>query len=203
MLRGASRECHAEIWQPNYKLGGIISSLQRMETVMKALSLAAASISLSVVSVAPVEAAGSPVEPSICQVTRPGGGAYANDSLSVGLPRKFVFRPGGPGFVDSDGALGIKVLWTRKTKGLLQVGGRRLDGSAPPPRAYIHDLGDTGIQPSYLVFPTPGCWEITGKVGDSNLTFVVLVEKIGDGPAWRFQGPGRGSRISSVQSSSS
>ena len=82
-----------------------------------------------------------PHEPASCHVTKPNGGEYENDSLSVGLSGKYVFRPGGPGFVDSDGALGIKVLWTRKKKGLLQVGGKRLDGVAPPARAYLYDYG--------------------------------------------------------------
>ena len=27
-----------------------------------------------------------------------------------------------------------------------------------------------------LTFPTPGCWEITGRVGDTALTYVTLVE---------------------------
>jgi len=133
-----------------------------------------------------------------CQVTRPGGGLHENDFLSVGLSGKYVFRPGGPGFVDSDGALGIKVLWTRKVSGRLEVGGRRLDGAAPAARAYINDLGEAGIQPSYLLFPTPGCWQITGQLGDSKLTFVVMVEKVGEGPGWRMQGLPRGSRVSSI-----
>jgi hypothetical protein len=167
-----------------------------METVMKAVSLVVASALLAGTSAA-TEPAESQIEPSQCQVTRTNSGVHENESLSVGIGNKFVFRPGGPGFVDSDGALGMKVLWTRKIKGLLQVGGKRLDGSAPPARAYINDLGDTGIQPSYLLFPTPGCWEITGMVGDGKLTFIVLVEKIGDGPAWRHQGPGQGARVSS------
>jgi hypothetical protein len=138
------------------------------------------------------------VAPTICQVTRPNGGLHENASLAVGLYAKYVFRPGGQGFVDSDGALGIKVLWTRKVRGQLQVGGKRLDGHAPPARAYISDLGDTGIQPSYLLFPTPGCWQITGQVGEGSLTFVVLVEKVGDGPAWRMHGPARGFRVSRI-----
>ena len=39
---------------------------------------------------------------------------------------------------------------------------------------------------SYLVFPTPGCWEITGTLNESKLVFVVLVEKVGEGPSWIF-----------------
>lgn len=162
------------------------------------ISLAGISLVLLIGLTAKVAAAENPLQPFQCQVTRPGGGLLENDSLSVGLSHKYVFRPGGPGFVDTDGALGIKVLWTRKVRGTLEIGGRRLDGSSPPARAYLKDYGDSGIQPSYLLFPTPGCWEITGMVGNSKLTFVVLVEKVDDGPTWRFQGPEPGSRVSSI-----
>jgi hypothetical protein len=29
-----------------------------------------------------------------------------------------------------------------------------------------------------LDFPTPGCWEVTGRVGDARPTFVVLVAPV-------------------------
>jgi len=48
--------------------------------------------------------------------------------------------------------------------------------------------GDIGFQASYLIFPTPGCWEVNAQAGereDSRLTFVTKVVKIGDGPARR------------------
>jgi hypothetical protein len=79
--------------------------------------------------------------------------------------------------------------------GRLEVGGRRIDGDAPPARAYLFDYGNEGFQPTYLVFPTAGCWEITGGVGEARLTFVVLVEKVGEGPAWQFEGLGPGWRV--------
>lgn len=136
-----------------------------------------------------------------CPVTLPPDSRsfYGNEYLEAGIPPdgKLVFRPGGPGFVDRDGALGIKVPWNRLTPGRLNVGGRRLDGEAGPARAYIYDYGDTGFQPTYLVFPSPGCWEITGRVGDRTLSFVVLVEKVGEGPSWRFEGIEEGWRVSS------
>ena len=139
----------------------------------------------------------------VCPVTVVNGGTggtYGNDVLEVVLwpQSKFVFMPGGAGFVDSDGALGIKVGWERRKKGHLEVGGRRLDGEANPVRAYIYDYGEIGFQPIYLVFPTPGCWEVTGHVGDGSLTFVVSIEKIGEGPSWRFNGLERGWRVSMV-----
>jgi hypothetical protein len=81
----------------------------------------------------------------------------------------------------------MKFGWTRGVQGKLKVTGHRLDGAAPPlqldaPNGY----GDIGSQASYLIFPTPGCWEVTAQVGereDSKITFVTRVVKIGEGPA--------------------
>lgn len=139
-------------------------------------------------------------ESGSCPVTFLQGGTYGNEALQAVLPEggKFVFRPGGAGFVDRDGAPGIKFAWDRLIAGALSVGGRRLDGEAGPARAYMSDgYGDIGFQPIYLVFPTPGCWEITGRIGEAKLTFVLLVAKIGDGPSWRFEGLQRGWRQTS------
>jgi len=145
-------------------------------------------------------AAGATVQASgdgDCAVTRSTESYYGNDFLQEWLrpDGKFVFAPGGAGFVDRDGALGIKFAWNRLIEGDLYVGGRRLDGEAPPARAYMSSgYGDSGFQPTYLVFPMAGCWEITGGVGDARLKFVVYVEKVGDGPSWRFEGLGPGWR---------
>ncbi|HTK28780.1 MAG TPA: hypothetical protein VL309_04480 [Vicinamibacterales bacterium] len=139
-----------------------------------------------------------------CRVTTPNGivagaserqeGFHGNAGLSVGPfglwpDGTVVFKPGGPGFVTRDGALGMKFGWTRGVRGTLKVTGRRLDGTAPPLRLEANDgYGDIGFQASYLIFPTPGCWEVNAQVGereDSRLTFVTKVVKIGDGPARR------------------
>jgi hypothetical protein len=37
--------------------------------------------------------------------------------------------------------------------------------------------GATGFQASAVSYPTEGCWEVTGRVGDASLTFVTLVLK--------------------------
>ena len=51
-------------------------------------------------------------------------------------------------------------------------------GDAAPLRARIPEgYGDTGVQATALIFPTEGCWEVTGKVDRANLTFVVKVEQ--------------------------
>jgi hypothetical protein len=64
--------------------------------------------------------------------------------------------------------------------------GHRLDGPAPPMWALsaTGQLIAPGFHATALIFPTPGCWEVTGRVGDASLTFVLEVEKLGNGPAW-------------------
>lgn len=132
-----------------------------------------------------------------CPVNKPGSELYGNDALAVVLPGdgRFVFRPQGPGFMDHDGALGIKVGWDVKVPGLLDITGRRLDAPAPPARAYSPYLKPyPGGQSSYVVFPTPGCWEIVASVNEQRLTFVVAVEFTAPGPASRLNGVPRGWR---------
>jgi len=140
--------------------------------------------------------------PDSCVVTVPNGvvagsstperGSYGNTLLStIGLwpGGTIVFRPGGAGFVTPDGALGMKFGWARGIPGRLQITGRRLDGAAAPLASEIPDgYGDIGFQASYLIFPAPGCWEVTARVGvraDSTIVFITKVLKVGDGPAWR------------------
>jgi hypothetical protein len=35
--------------------------------------------------------------------------------------------------------------------------------------------GEKGFQPSGIRFPTEGCWEVSGSVGNTKLTFVTLI----------------------------
>ena len=87
-----------------------------------------------------------------------------------------LFTPKGPGMRYDDGSLGMKWHWYRDVQGDLRISGRRLDGEAPPLRAEIPEgYGSTGFQATGLIFPTPGCWEVTGVVGESKLTFVTMV----------------------------
>src|SRR4029453_10831294 len=130
-----------------------------------------------------------------CDVTQPNeksspeqssADSYGNEALSVWLGWSngtVVFGPGGPGFVLEDGALSMKFGWVRRVRGSLVIDGRRLDADAQPLRASIPCCyGDIGFQATALIFPTPGCWEVTGRVGNGNLTFVTRAVKIGDGP---------------------
>ncbi len=108
-----------------------------------------------------------------------------------------VFAPGGPGSLESDGSLGMKWPWWRGILGQLTIQGHRLDApGAPlraetaggrrldaPVRADVPDgYGTTGFQATSLVFPSPGCWQVTGQVGNRTLMFVTRVVKIGAGP---------------------
>lgn len=151
-------------------------------------------------SVAGATPASSPANtPAVnCTVTLPSASSppgtghdrqwYGNSKIRVSLywPNgTVVFRPGGSGFVEPDGSLGMKFGWWRGVPGKLSISGKRLDASAPPLRASIPDgYGDSGFQATYVIFRTPGCWEVTGRVGEATLTFVTRVVKIGNGPGW-------------------
>jgi hypothetical protein len=114
-----------------------------------------------------------------------GADFYGNESIAIGVGpegRTVVFEPGGPGFVLPDGSLAMKFLWA-KARQSMTIEGRRLDAPAPPLQSHVSDdHADADFQPSSLIFPTPGCWEITSRVGESSLRFVIKVVKIGNGP---------------------
>jgi hypothetical protein len=144
--------------------------------------------------------------PDSCHVTAPNGivagsserneRSHGNTLLSVGpfglWPNgTVVFKPGGAGFQTKEGALGMKFGWTRGIPGKISVVGHRIDADAPPLRFETNQTNDaqsTGFLASYLLFSTPGCWEVAAQVvdrEDSKITFVTRVERIGNGPAWR------------------
>lgn len=121
-----------------------------------------------------------------CAATRPNGDnppgqrsrtSHGNGNLWVEL------WPGGRVLASEDdlrpdGSIAIKFPWTRGVSGRLEITGRRLDAEAPSVRAEIPEgYGNTGFQASGIIFPTDGCWEITGRVGDVSLTFVTEVMK--------------------------
>ncbi len=70
-------------------------------------------------------------------------------------------------------------VWTEEPQPALTVTGERLDAPAPPlhaseaTNAYAGDIGSAmmvGVD-----MPTLGCWKITGKYADTELSFVVWV----------------------------
>jgi hypothetical protein len=75
-----------------------------------------------------------------------------------------------------DGTLSQSWPWWQWVEGQLTITGRRLDAPAPPLGTNISGGEEKiGLQSSELFFPDEGCWEITGKVGNAELTFVILV----------------------------
>jgi hypothetical protein len=127
-----------------------------------------------------------------CPVTLPresplrefrGSNVYWNHELFVaGLPQDgtMVFRPR----YIVGGILAQKFGWYRGPglRGKLTITGRRLDARAPALRVDIGDISDNGegFAPSELIFPTEGCWEVTGKVNKTSVIFVLRVVRSAD-----------------------
>jgi hypothetical protein len=108
------------------------------------------------------------------------GSSHGNGKLWVGGLWPHGVIAAGPEFIDKDGSVSMKFGWWRATVGYLTIRGRRLDTSAPPLRANVpRAYGETGFQSSSVNFPTEGCWEVTGEVGTTSLTFVTFVIKRG------------------------
>lgn len=70
-------------------------------------------------------------------------------------------------------------IWNEEPEPALTVTGERLDASSPPlivsraTNAYASDIGSAMLVG--VDFPTLGCWKITGKYADAELSFVVWV----------------------------
>ena len=135
---------------------------------------------------APAMAVSNRPNPRACPLTLPNGRVmpehedagmnHGNGSLWTAMwPHNVVIAT--PDFIEADGSVGMKWPWWKGVDGKLTISGRRLDGSAPPLRAHLPDYGRRGFQPSGISFPTEGCWEVTGAVGETKLTFVTLVLK--------------------------
>jgi hypothetical protein len=116
-----------------------------------------------------------------CRVTLPDGSyrpgdpaglgnlGYGNGELWVGLWSRGHIRATRDD-LNRRGEITMKIPWDRAVKGRLGITGRRLDQTAPPLRARVLDYGSTEFQPSRLIFPTEGCWEVTGRVREITLT---------------------------------
>jgi hypothetical protein len=106
------------------------------------------------------------------------GSSYGNGKLWVGGLWPHGVIVAGKDFIERDGSVGMKFGWWRKARGLLTITGRRLDAPAPPARGDVPSgYGMSGFQASGVYFPTEGCWEVTGRVGRTTLTFVTFVIK--------------------------
>jgi hypothetical protein len=152
------------------------------------LLTAVALVSASAVSPATPVAEGTPFA---CPISEPndvhppdqdaGSGDFGNDALWTNLAMwgevPGIVEVPHDGHLLPDGrVIELKWAWWRFGLGILTIDGRRLDAPAPPLEAWIPDgYGATGFQVSGITFPTDGCWEVTGRVRDDSLTFVVQV----------------------------
>jgi len=70
-----------------------------------------------------------------------------------------------------------KLAWWRVQAGQLTIEARRLDGTGAFSfdAGTVRQYGPTGFVSSVLTFSAPGCWSITGRVGDGSLTVVTHV----------------------------
>lgn len=144
----------------------------------------------------PADATAAPqTSSSTCAVTLPpnppfkppvsitaDGTWFGTDELWTVLPPKGVWSdlPHNPGGYTQKVVWWRKgYVWTKEPEPKLMVTGRRIDAPAPPLKvskatnAYAADIGSAmmvGVD-----FPTPGCWEITGRYADAELSFVVWV----------------------------
>ena len=124
----------------------------------------------------PVSFAKSPSPPGLMA----GSYFYSNGKLWVAFPeeRRGVIhaRRYGDGTAREDGSIDIKSPWYRGVAGRLKISGHRLDKPALPLRAWVPSgYGRIGFQATAIIFPTPGCWRVTGRAGTAILSFVVRV----------------------------
>ena len=106
----------------------------------------------------------------------PGTSAYGNGKLFVWALDVHGTIVAPPDMVNRDGSIGWKFPWMRMVPGSLTITGRRIDAPAPPLKSYVpFGYGHTGFQASGVTFPGEGCWQVTGKVDHTSLTFVNLV----------------------------
>jgi len=141
-----------------------------------------------------------PRAPSACPVTPYAAGPPANSAgdRAIGGLRPYRWyggdglwafpwlqaEPAGVLYLDEHGL--HKVLWWREpgVEGPITVATRRLDG--PSATAVVDFEGlptQQGQQPGGLLFPTAGCWAISGTAGGKHLTIVAFLVAAPSTPA--------------------
>ncbi|MCI0393840.1 MAG: hypothetical protein L0332_06520 [Chloroflexi bacterium] len=112
----------------------------------------------------------------------PGEFWYGTEALWTLLPEDGTWRA----LPFSESGYTQKVFWWREgynwlaePEPALAVAGRRLDEDAPPLVAPAATNGFHEVLQSFMLVgmdvPTAGCWEITGRIDEQELSFVVLV----------------------------
>lgn len=118
----------------------------------------------------------------------PGSFWFGTDKLWTSLPTDGAWR-GLRGYTSNDPTFRQKLFYWRQGYGRterqpsLTVTGRRLDSPAAslqvdkPNSGWVAPNSDQSFIVTGVNFPTLGCWEITGRYKDDEVTFVVWVAK--------------------------
>jgi len=99
--------------------------------------------------------------------------AYGNGKLWVGGLGAHGVIAVGPGYLDRRDRVGWKFGWWRVVPGQLHITGRRLDGPGrlTSDAGTVAEYGPKGFVASGVTFSDAGCWRLTGKVGETAVTF--------------------------------
>ena len=89
------------------------------------------------------------------------------------LPRLRIYSGG----QSPDGRLSMKILWELRHGSALTmlVRGKKLEGSGSFSQQLSAAAGSTAQFPSIVDVPTPGCWRLTVKAGETTGRVVLLV----------------------------
>jgi hypothetical protein len=125
-----------------------------------------------------------------CDPTRPNGDTPPGEESSAGhhgngrlytalwLSGEILADPS---YVEADGSIGMKFPWWRAAgvgaAGDLQITGHEISTQMPI-KAAIPEAYGQRFQATGVTFPAEGCYEITGRSGDAQLTFVTKVKKV-------------------------
>ena len=126
--------------------------------------------------------------PAACPVTEPAwvkppadtavsgepayGHYFVNDDHSIMASAGWVLDKE---YLLAERGNGIKMGWFRPAGATLEITGQRLDGESPPLEAHVPCCYPTRFQATGVSFPSEGCWEVTAKAAESELSFVVNV----------------------------
>ena len=113
-----------------------------------------------------------PITPTaqLVEATRSDTRWYGRDGLWVSLPTPNTRPDRQP-----NGLLHLKIAWWRLTPGNLSENAIRLDVPGRAAAQVPSGNGMTGLQPTGVLFPKPGCWEVQGRVNTTTVTIVVKV----------------------------
>lgn len=98
---------------------------------------------------------------------------YANGDQTILVSAWWAAKEGSPLRAIEEGN---KIGWFRPQGADLTITGQRIDGPALPLKAEVPCCYTGQFQATGLIFPTSGCWKITGQSAGRSITFVVLVE---------------------------